>query len=313
MIVLDTADAAAYLDTKYVGNAYGLIAAPELGKNAKVFITMTFHNYYSNTISDKEIKIMTDAILSEITRIQSTMRYEKGLETYWTQDFYKGLNILSTHADLSVHFTFDALPFLGKNKEIEYAFPLLLSVENTKLKFVAITPSGKPTIEMDINTYSYVNSKKNSDPDSVFTVVLDDGYEYDIHGNLFKDTQYTSFNASRLLTDKTKDGRNLYLTWSVSGGGSINWYTREDIELLINALVKLTSVETDLELMGYKGTEIEEEVPAAVESEVTESPVKAPSGIFSGFGKKDSNPDAWTCECGSENTSKFCPECGAKR
>lgn len=317
MIILNQPDAAAYLDTEYLGSAYGLIAVPELGKNAKLYISMTFHNYYSNTISDKEIEVMTNAMLSEIERIQSTIRFEQG-GAYWTQDFYSDLNIRSLHANLSANFKINELPFLGKNSVIENVSPTLLSVDSTKVSFVAITSSGKPKIEFDINTYSYVNSKKKSDPDSVFTLVLDDGYEYDVYGNFYDNSRYISFQVSRLLTDKTKDNRDLYLTWSVSGDSEVKWYTKEDISLLLNALMDCVTINTDLELLNYKG------VPAEAE-EPQEEPAKSVKGGWGFFNNSNTNnstgsdtdakadPSAWTCECGSVNTSKFCPECGSQK
>lgn len=316
-IILNEENAAAYYDIGYYCRAYGLIATPELGKNTKLYISMTFHDYSENTLTDKQTENIKNAILSEIERIQKNIRFETR-ETYWSDGFYDAVNIRSLHAPLSVKFTFDELPFLGKDNQIDSVRPFLTEVDDTKFVMVAQTPSGKPKIEFDVNPFSYAARKKDSEPESVFTIVLDDGYEYDICGNLYDNSRYTSFNASRLLTDKTKDGRNLYLTWSVSGN-SVCWYSKEDIAEIMNALMSHISVETELELLNYRGAAAEAEEP----QEEPAKSVKGGWGFFNANTEADANteantgaqanPDAWTCDCGSVNTSKFCPECGTKK
>lgn len=315
VIILDEETAAAYYDIGYYSHAYGLIAVPEMGKNAKLYISMTFHDYSENTLSDKQIESMKSAILSEIERIQTSIRFET-LDAYWSEDFYSAINIRSLHAALTAKYTFAELPFIGKDQQIETALPFFTEVDDTKFAMVAQTSIGKPRFEFDINPYSYAARQKESDPDSVFTLVLDDGYEYDVCGSLYDNSRYISFNASRLLTDRTKDGRNLYLTWSVSGN-SVSWYTKDDIAELLNALMAQVTIETELELMNYKGAPAETEEPQ-------EEPAKSVKGPWGFFGSNTStetgteptaeaNPNAWVCDCGSENTSNFCPACGTKK
>ncbi len=316
-IILNEETAAAYYDTGYYCHAYGLIAVPEIGKNSKLYISMTFHDYNENTLTDKQLENIKSSILSEIERIRKNIRFETR-ETYWSDGVYDAVNIRSLNAALSVKYTFSELPFLGKDNQTHSVRPFLTGVDDTKFTMVAHTPVGKPKIEFDINTYSYAARQKDSSPETVFTIVLDDGYEYDICGNLFDNSRYISFNASRLLTDKTKDGRNLYLTWSVSGN-SVCWYTEEDITELLNALMANISIETELELLNYKGTAAETEEP----QEEPAKSVKGGWGFFNNNTETDTNteaadsaeanPDAWTCDCGSVNTSKFCPECGTQK
>lgn len=323
VIILNEETAAAYYDIGYYCHAYGLIAVPEMGKNAKLYISMTFHDYNENTITNEQIESMKSAILSEIERIQTNIRFEK-LDSYWSENFYSAINIRSLHAALSAKYTFTELPFIGKDNEIETVRTFLTEVDDTKFAMVAQTSTGKPRFEFDINSYSYAARQKESEPDSVFTLVLDDGYEYDVYGNLFDNSRYISFHASRLLTDRTKDGRNLYLTWSVSGN-SVCWYTKEDIAELLNALMANVTIETELELMNYKGAPAEAEEPLEEPKEEPAKSVKGPWGFFGGSTSAESenesaaepaaesNPDAWLCDCGSENTSNFCPECGSKK
>ncbi|MBR3929041.1 MAG: zinc ribbon domain-containing protein [Clostridia bacterium] len=297
LILVNESDTAAYLDIRYLGNAYALLSIPQYGVDAKLQIRMTYHDFQNETITDKEIDIMKHDILLEIERIRENIQYVYG-GPYWSEGLYEDIRVLSLHAPLAVKFHFEELPILGKDGQIEYSVPFLTNVDDTKYTMVASTASDLTEFEFDLKVGSPVKYYKDKDPDSVFTVVLDDGYEYEIWGHLY-DTRYIGMRISRLLVDKVEYDQGLYLDWYVSNS---EWQTKEDLIQLANALVACTTIETDLTLLGYVGVS---EEPASPDEEPADEPY-APA-------ESEANPDAWVCECSSVNTSNFCPECGTKR
>jgi len=309
MILLNEPTAAAYMDLQYLANAYGMISLPEIGKNSKLLISMTFHDYDSNTLTDKKIEHVKNTILAEIERVRKNISFVYG-GPYWSDDFYDSIRVRSLHAPLTVKVDFKELPFCIKDNPVEYAKPFLTDVDDTKFVMTAVTSINKPKVEFDLVTYSYVESKKSSVPDEVYSVVLADGYEYDVWEHVYDNAKTISLYASRLLTDKANGNQNLYLVWTVS---NTEWYTKEEVLRLLNALSECTTVETELELLNYKGATAETEEPQ-------EEPAKSVKGGWGFFNANteananaEANSDAWTCDCGSENTSKFCPECGSKK
>ena len=297
LIILNESDAAAYLDTTYYGHAYALLSLPQYNANAKLYISMTYHDFRNEEITDKEIDIMKHDILLEIERIRENIQYVYG-GPYWSEDLYEEIRILSLHAPLAAKFRFEELPILGKDHQIEYAVPYLTAVNDTKYTMVASTASDLTEFEFDLKVGSPVKYYKDNDPDSVFTVVLNDGYEYEIWGH-FYNTKYIGMRVSRLLIDKVQYEEGLYLDWYVSNS---EWQTKEDLVQLANALVACTTIETDLELLGYVGVP---EEPASSEEETADKPTESI--------EPEADPNTWICECSSVNTSKFCPECGAKK
>lgn len=288
-----TAGWAAYVEcSKYSQRAFAMIAIKEMGEAAKLLVKLD----YAGRGVKEEASLITE-ITAEVNRLLENLSFVKDVP-FWTEGAFDGFTMRSTESygpNVSMTYTFPLVSF-GDNESREFVTSMNRYEVDTMLRF----PNASMTLEYSLDTYSPVESRKESDPQSVQTVHLADGYVYDIWYSPSYDDRINYVYVSRVLTDKAGyDGDdNLYLSIRLDGD-ELYWTSLEDLISALNVIVSSMTWDAPFEFL-------QGEVPAATEAPTPETTPVPEATAAPAAG--------WTCPgCDQENEGNFCSNCGTQK
>ena len=291
-ILLDGSDGtAAYIEPED-GYAYGMIATKELGKSAKLRIIVRLDKLDSKMPLDTRVDSLSAAILAEVARVRSQMRYEL-YDPYWSYNQYAGIKFLDYDFQKLCCIDFPAAELTYEDGSVKSAPFLVTQVDGTQMKGAYAFGDGV-YIEVEVNcdTYSYAMTNLEEQNPDACVVTLANGSEWTFYAsNSHEDGTIYSWYASRAIEGLMDDDRQMYLTVHMSGN-RLQW---ADINDCMTDVAKWDA--------GMWVVDPAEDPYVAPEKPAKAEPDQAPA------------EGGWTCpNCGAEgNTGNFCGECGTPR
>lgn len=268
-------------DSRY---ARALIGVPAIDKSTKLEIRIT-DDSLRNKSSQEIIESLTEEIKNEAARVQASLTVELA-ERYWTDGRYAGFVVSNT----------------ARNSEpivLTYTLPegyLVESVDDSDVTIVTVRGQRNAIeVDFDMETYSYVNSRVEEEPEAVTTATID-GVEYRIYSHWYNEKILSAYVDCVISTTAGYSGDDtLYLTIKLDPEGESEWTTIEALEADLAIVVSGIQLVTGQSLPDYRDAS----PYAATEVVVTEAPA-AEAG--------------WVCPaCGETNTTNFCPNDGTAR
>lgn len=334
-VLMDGSDGiAAYIDPESL-RARAMIGTKEFGKSSKLVFSIILDNMDTRMSLEKRVQALTDAIEAEINRVRSAMHIETKAP-FWSEGRYAGVKLLDPY-DYSymLKFTFPTLSCTFEDG-VKEALPMVISLRFNELKAVYNYGDGRYAtigIKLDDNPFP-IYKMENQDPDAL-KVSLSNGSEWNIYMNGLSENGKTSYTyASKALGHKNKYDKEYYLTVQMDLD-KMSWSSMEeyleDVALFDNSYEILNAdddpyIPAESEAEGGEGigtalTPISQEStksePAADSSWICPNCESENTGKFCGncgTAKPQPESDEWTCpNCETVNSGKFCTECGTAK
>ena len=305
-LLMDGSDgAAAYIDPDSL-RARGMIGTKEFGKSSKLVFSVKLDNLNSRTPLETRVQALTEAIEAEVNRIRTSMRIETRAP-FWSDGRYAGVKLLDPD-DYSymLKFTFPVFSCTFDDG-VKEALPMVVSLRYNELKAVYNFGDGcyaTMGVKLDDNPFPLYQMEKQ-EPDAL-KVTLENGSEWNIYMSGLTENGKTSYTyASKALGHKSKYDKDYYLTVHMDLD-RMSWSSMEEY------LKDVTMFDASYEILN---AEEDPYVPAEPEAEGGEGTGTAPTPTTAENTKSEPEADgSWTCtNCGTENTGKFCGECGAAK
>ena len=268
-------------DSRY---ARALIGVSGIAKSTKLEIRIT-DDSLRNKGAVEIIARLTEEIQNEVARVQASMTVELA-ERYWTDGTYAGFVVSNT----------------ARNSEpvvLTYTLPagyMIESMDDSDVTIVTVRGQRDALeVDFDMETYSYVNSKLEDEPEAVTTATID-GIEYRIYSHWYNDKILSAYVDRVISTTAGYSGEDtMYLTIHLDPEGDFEWTSIEALEADLATVVSGIQIVTGKSLPDYQSA-----APyAANEPVVTEA---------------HAGDDGWTCPtCGETVTSNFCPNDGTAK
>ena len=293
-IVADGSDGyAAYVEPER-GFAYGQVALPEISEAAMLYIVIYMGDLlYYETDADCAA-ILAEAISAECAHVmnEKTAQLE---EDFWSANAHCGLKMpsLDREGDMLV-FDFPTLPVASEDGSIVDAEAYLYALEDNDACLCAVAGENAINLEVELTTYSYLESEKEDDPGNCTTVTVADGTLFDVYLYDMAESGATSlvYCSTLLAEDAGYDqDENLYLQFTFDSD-ELEWTSVEEIEAMLETVmqgVRIVDVNSDPYVPG-----------------------EGLSG--GGNAAADASASGWVCtSCSAENSGNFCTNCGAAR
>ncbi|MBR3644599.1 MAG: hypothetical protein IKN57_13985, partial [Parasporobacterium sp.] len=295
--------------------ASGMLEMKEFGTDCRLIITVYIYGADKKTSDDVRINTLSETILQEIERVRTHM-HDETLSPYWSLGRYEGVKYTEyTGAENILKLTFPRMPFSYGTKTLEADFCVSKMISDTdrgysRLEGIFDFGDGYfaefiAAVEMSPYVISRLEDK---DPDT---------YELPLkNGSWYVTMKFGSHcYAAKKLGYRDSAGHDLYLSLEFEG----NKISFNTLEMLIPYLQLIDD--------NYEETTVKADpyvVPENLAAENTGADTDGPTGTEESeaqdAGRKKTitapgyNAGTWICEnCGSENTSAFCPDCGTPR
>jgi len=297
-IIYDGSDKkAAYLepDRAY---AYGLLGVPEIEKGAKLYSSIYMGGLGRNVTTEKRVQMLTDAITAEMDRILAEMTVQK-METYWSEGKYTGVKMPSLeYGDQMLVFDFPNMDVYYEDGSVETSEMFLIDLDDNRMTgLVRFDEELMLSMDVSMETYSYVKYQKEENPADVFAVTLSNGVEFDVYMSYFSKNGNSSLvYCSHVLAENAgySGDEVYYLNIDLDGDG-LTWNSLDDLKADLEAVVGN---------MYFVDPETDPYVPGAVAAPAADP---APA-------QNSAPANTWNCpECENENSGNFCSNCGTKK
>lgn len=241
-ILADGSDGVAIYIEPSSQRANALIGVPEISRQAKLQVTLIDDSLRKKT--DEEIAAsLTEQIQAEVARIQASLTVET-MPEYWTAGRFAGFKVISEDrgvVGLSLTFT------LPEGYEI-------IKVDNTDVTIAKVLGERNGLeIAFDLETYSYVNSKQEENPDSVTTVTIGDA-DYRVYPNWYNDEKILSAYVDRALSNTAgySGEDTYYLTIYLDPDGDCEWATMDDLVEELTEIINGVVIEEGQSKADYR-------------------------------------------------------------
>ena len=289
-ILRDGSDgAAAYINPER-NQAYGMIAAKDFGKSAKLIISMGLDYLDSKMPLETRVQALTEAIVPEVDRVHAQMHTET-MAPYWSDGKFAGMKLLDDDFANLVEMDFPTLTVTNRDGETASDIPFMLTkLNNDRVEGIYAASKGnyvEAEFSFDTNPFPAYQLENNEEGASRET--LENGDECLVYVNRYGDN-IGNWYASFPLKGLEDDGKPVYMTLHFSGN-NVEW---KDVAACMDIVAdfaptcKVVPVAEDPYVPQEKPAEASQDAPAA-EGE-------------------------WTCPgCGQVNNGNFCPNCGAAK
>lgn len=259
-----------------------LVAVNDIARGVKLQIRLEDGMMKAMTDQQK-IPRLTAWAQSEAQRVTSSMRVER-MDTYWSAGRYQGISLVNpkTPGEL-VTYTIPEMPEVTGLAEPAKPVAFITDVDDSQFEIYVTYAKGIVTeIKIAISdNYSYVESKREDDPTSVFDMTMPDGSTYGVYMHWY-DLECSTAYASRVIGTYTPSysdtARNVYLTMTVSLNGSY-WKTvegcTEDMQRLVSGFQITTGAEVPMyfDVPSYSATNTADQKAPVTQAPATEVPV----------------------------------------
>ncbi len=258
-----------------------LVAVNDIARGVKLQIRLADGMMKAMTDQQK-IPQLTAWAQGEVQRVMSSMRVER-MDTYWSAGRYAGISLLNPkNPGEVVTYTIPEMPEIaGQPKPVAF----ITDVDDSQFEIYVTYAKGIVTeIKIAISdNYSYVESKREDDPTSVFDMTTPDGSTYGVYMhwyNLECSTAYASRVIGTYTPSYSDTARNVYLTMSVSLNGSY-WTTvdgcTEDMQKLVSGFQVTTGNATPMyfDVPTYSATNTADQQATVIQTPITPVPATA--------------------------------------
>ena len=309
-IVADgSAGYAAYIDPEH-GSAYGLIGLPEISKAAKLYVSIYMRGFMPSDTEERRCEILAETIAAECERIIAEKRVALE-ENFWEDNPYRGIKMPSLEYPTEMMvFDFPVLPVAQSDGVRTNAQTHLYALDDNTMNLCAVAGDVSIDIEVNLDSYSYLNYALEEYPEDCYTITMPDGLEFEVYMSGMKEYGYAGmvYCSLPLANDAgySKD-QTYYLNIDFNGNG-VRWTNEAEIgELLLIMMqsMHIADVSSDPYVPGEgqpagANKADEEAVADAPAAEPAAEPAPAPAS-------------GWVCpSCGAENSGNFCTNCGEK-
>jgi hypothetical protein len=315
-ILLDGSDgAAAYIDPgDQHSYGYAMITAEEFGKKAKLLITITMYRSDSRIPAETRMETLSKAITGEVERVRSEMHTEQ-YAPYWSCD-YAGINMLDYSFERLLKFPFMPIEATVWDRGWASADFFPTRVDGTWMDGIYFF-GGEAYAEfkLTLDSYSYAVDNLQQKAEGAEKLTLENGGEWIFYpSNVNDDGSIFGWYASKAV-EGLYDSYDSQVYISLRfGGNRVVWENKEDCRAILDQFDRSISVVPSEENSSVPALPRTEEAGPAEEAatealpETTDEPNMKPAEP----GEKQAvTAESWICpNCGEENTSKFCGECG---
>ena len=273
-----------------------------------LYLRISFRNL-NNVSRSERAKVMKQAILAEVARIQSSMRISQA-PSFWSKGMYQGAILRNPSLDknMSVKLEIPEFTLYDEDGTAVKASMVISSIFSGKVSgYVDFGDGRYMEVAIDISTSNAAVSQKEKKPDTVTEMELADGNTYDVYAQVSRE-KTTAIDASLFLHKDAGGPMGLLSSSTYFSVGlpcaGFGWKTRE------NALLSLNQLLSHLQILDAETEEdLDRELTAVQIILGDEAPVET-AEEDAGDGKGDT----WTCINGhTGNTGDFCSECGMPR
>lgn len=295
-ILRDGSDgAAAYINPER-NRAYGMIAAEDFGKSAKLIISMGLDYLDSKMPLETRVQALTEAIVPEVDRVRAQMRTET-MAPYWSDGKFAGMKLLDDDFANLVEMDFQKLTVTNRDGETASDIPFMLTeMSYNKVEGLYVAGKGnyvEAEFTFDTNPFPAYQLENNEEGASRET--LENGDECLVYVSK-NDNSIVSWYASIPLKGLMDNDKQVYMTLHFSGS-NVEW----------NDVAQCLDIVADF----APGCKV---VPVAEDPYV---PQEKPAGAAPDAPAAEDAPAAqgkWTCPgCGQVNDGNFCSNCGTPK
>lgn len=164
-------------------------------------------------------------------------------------------------------------------------------------------------VTISLETYTYINSRKEKDPENVFSVTLNNGLQFDVYMYGLKEKGQSSMvYASCVLANNAGYHQDeLYYLNIDMDGHNVHWSSPADVAADLEDIVRKMRIANPYEEVYVPTAPIVEPAPAVEPAPIVEPVPAVEPAPAADDGK-------WICpSCNAENNGNFCANCGTKK
>jgi len=305
-IMRDGSDGTAAFIKPERGQAFGMIATRELGKSAKLIISMGLDYLDSKMPLETRVQALTEAILAEVDRVSAAMHYET-MAPYWSAGMFAGMKLLDDSFASLVEMDFQPITVTTKDGEALSDIPFIpTEVDDTKVEGIYAGSKGNYVeAEFSFDTNPFPAYQLEQQEEGASREKLQNGDECLLYVSEY-DGEIGHWYASFPLKGLQDNDKQVYMTVHMTGN-RVTWKDTAECLAIAEGFAlacKVVPVEEDpyvpQERPADAQTEAAQDAPAAQDVPAAQD---APAA-----------EGEWTCpDCGQVNDGNFCPNCGAAR
>ena len=305
-IMRDGSDGTAAFIKPERGQAFGMIATRELGKSAKLIISMGLDYLDSKMPLETRVQALTEAILAEVDRVSAAMHYET-MAPYWSAGMFAGMKLLDDSFASLVEMDFQPITVTTKDGEALSDIPFIpTEVDDTKVGGIYAGSKGNYVeAEFSFDTNPFPAYQLEQQEEGASREKLQNGDECLLYVSEY-DGEIGHWYASFPLKGLQDNDKQVYMTVHMTGN-RVTWKDTAECLAIAEGFAqacKVVPVEEDpyvpQERPADAQTEAAQDAPAAQDVPAAQD---APAA-----------EGEWTCpDCGQVNDGNFCPNCGAAR
>ncbi|MCH5286985.1 MAG: zinc ribbon domain-containing protein [Christensenellaceae bacterium] len=292
--------------------ARALIGVSGIEKSTKLEIRFT-DSSLKNKSAQQVVELLTEQISAEVARIQASLTVELA-DHYWTEGRYAGFSVMNLTRNT-------------ENISLTYTLPegyYVTKVDNSDVSIATVRGERDALVaSFDMETYSYVNSRLEEEPEHVMTATFDD-VEYRIYYHWYNE-KILSAKVDRVLSTTAgySGDDTLYLTIDLDPEGDYEWTSIEAMEADLATIVSGIQISVGESVTDYHdatpyaaaAVTAAQEAPAASEGWVCPACGETVTSNFCpNDGTAKPEDENWVCpECGETVTTNFCPNDGTAK
>ena len=281
------------------GQAFGMIAATEFGKSAKLIISMGLDYLDSKMPLETRVQALTDAILSEVDRVSAGMRYET-MAPYWSAGMFAGMKLLDDSFASLVEMDFQPITLTTKDGETIPDIPFIpTEVDDDGVKGIYAGSKGNYVeAEFSFDSNPFPAYQLEQQEEGASREKLQNGDECLLYVSQY-DGEIGHWYASFPLKGLEDNDKQVFMTVHLTGN-HVAWKDAAQCLAITEGFAQACRV-VPVEEDPY----VPQEKPADVQGEEANAPAAQDAPAAEG---------QWTCpSCGQVNDGNFCPNCGAAR
>ena len=327
-ILLDGSDGtAAYIEPQSC-RAHGMIATKDFGKSSKLIIDLRMDRLDSKMPQDKLVEELSAAILAEVERVKTQMRYET-FAPHWASDRFAGMKLLDYDCINLVELDFPTLTLKGREDGATAdASMIVTSVDGKRLEgFYVVGDDRYLKLSVEFDSSSFAAYEVENKEEGASIEKLQDGTEIPIYLSYVNEDGVLNWCASIPLEGMEEFGTPCNLDLDFDGEG-VTWADKAAcLEVVERFAENCRVVPVDDDPYVPRAQEevaqpAEAEPQAVAEAEggvegewICANCEASNSGNFcSNCGAAKPESAEWTCPgCGQVNEGNFCPNCGTAK